>query len=159
MFTKCYKKHSGFTMIELIVIIVLVAVLSAVILPRLSSRSAFDERVFRDEVLNTARYAQQLAMMRGRNYTVRFHLNNSSQNYGIDSRQGSGAYSWLTHANSEPFPITYPNNIVTSPANIIISFDALGNIVGGVSQAITITGDASSSLCIDGSGFAHQGAC
>ncbi|VAW92075.1 hypothetical protein MNBD_GAMMA22-2334 [hydrothermal vent metagenome] len=146
-------------MIELIVIIVLIAILSAVILPRLGTRSTFDERIFRDEVINVARYAQQLAMMRGRNYTVRFHLDNVSQNYGIDIRQGTGAYSWLTHANSEPFPISYPNNIITSPATIVLSFDALGNIVGGVSQAITITGDASSNLCIDASGFAHLGVC
>ncbi len=146
-------------MIELVVIIVLLGVLSAFIIPRLSTKTAFDERAFKDEVLNVARFAQQQAMMRGRNYTIRFHLNDSAKNYGIDSRQGSGAYVWLTHADTSTFPIAFPNGISTSPASIIINFDALGNNVGGISQAITITGAASNIICIDASGFAHEGAC
>lgn len=154
-----YRKISGFTLIELIVIIIIAGILSAYILPRLSQRSTFDERVIKDEFINVARYAQQLAMMRGRNYTVRFHLNNTTKNYGIDTRLGSGAYSWITHANSENFPLAYPTDISTSPASIIINYDALGNIVGGVSQAVTITGSASNTICIDASGFAHEGAC
>ncbi|MFV1982853.1 MAG: Tfp pilus assembly protein FimT/FimU [Thiohalomonadales bacterium] len=153
------KLNAGFTLIELVVIIVIAGILVAYIVPRISSRTTFDERVFKDEIINTARFAQQLAMMRGRNSTIRFHLNNTTKNYGIDSRQGGGAYSWLSHANSEAFPLPFPDGISTLPVNLVIAYDALGNIVGGISQAITITGLASSTICIDASGFAHEGAC
>ncbi len=150
---------SGFTMIELVVIIVLIGVLSAFIVPRLSTKTAFEERAFKDELLNVARFAQQQAMMRGRNYTVRFHLNDTTKNYGIDSRQGSGTYAWLTHADTSAFPIAFPSGITTSPASVIINFDALGNVADGIAQAITITGVASNTICIDASGFAHEGVC
>ncbi len=150
---------SGFTLIELVVLMLIAGILSAYILPRLGQRSTFDERLFKDEIINVARYAQQLAMMRGRNSTVRFHLDNTAKNYGIDGRLGAGSFSWISHPNTEIFPLAFPSSINVAPANIIISYDALGNIVGGAAQLITITGVGNSTICIDASGFAHQGAC
>ena len=154
-----YKKTSGFTLVELIVIIILVGVLSAMILPRLSLRSTFDERVIKDELINVARFAQQLAMMRGRGYTVRYHIDNSQSHYGIQIRQGAGPFNWITHPNTEPFPINFPSGVGTAPNNIVITFDALGNVVGNLSQTITITGAGSVTICIESSGYSREGGC
>ncbi|MFV2060811.1 MAG: prepilin-type N-terminal cleavage/methylation domain-containing protein [Gammaproteobacteria bacterium] len=156
---KTLRHAKGFTLIELVVLMIISGILAAYILPRLGTRSTFDERVFKDEIISVARYAQQLAMMRGRNATIRFHLDNTTKNYGIDGRQGAGAYNWLAHPNSEIFPLAVPSGISVAPSNIIISYDALGNVVNGVSQAITITGAGSNTICIDASGYAHEGAC
>jgi len=156
---KLQTHAKGFTLVELVVIIVLIGVLSAVILPRLSLRSSFDDRVFNDELINIARFAQQLAMMRGRGYTVRYHINNAQSHYGIQIQQGAGAFNWITHPNTESFPINYPSGLTTAPNNIVIVFDALGNVVGNVSQTITITGAGSATICIENSGFARKGGC
>jgi len=151
-----YKKNSGFTLIELIVILVLVGVLAATILPRLSLRSSYDERVFKDELINIARFAQQLAMMRGRGYTVRLQIDNNNNRYGIETRLGAAAYTWFIHPDGSNFPINYPSGISTSPASITISYDALGNVVSGTNQTITITGSGVDLICIEASGLARD---
>jgi len=154
-----HKNSSGFTFIELIVIIVLIGILSATILPRLSTRSSFDDRVFKDELINIARFAQQLAMMRGNGYTVQLQIDNSNNRYGIETRLGAGSYSWFIHPDGTSFPIGYPNGISTSPASVTITYDSLGNVVGSTTQTVTITGAASDNICLESSGFAREGSC
>ncbi|MCE2946774.1 MAG: prepilin-type N-terminal cleavage/methylation domain-containing protein [bacterium] len=61
---------SGFTAVELVVVIVLLAVLSAVAVPRLAGRSAFETRAFADEVASAVRYAQRTAIAMRRTVTV-----------------------------------------------------------------------------------------
>jgi len=156
---RSFKYNSGFTLIELIVILVLVGVLSAYILPRLSLRSTFDDRVFKDELINIAHFAQQLAMMRGRGYTVRLVIDNSNSRYGIETRLGAGSYSWFNHPDGNSFPINYPSGISTSPGSITITYDALGNVVGSTTQTVAISGIASDNICLEASGFARQGSC
>ncbi|MBY0437203.1 MAG: GspH/FimT family protein [Burkholderiales bacterium] len=51
-------------------VIVLLAVLSAVAVPRLAGRSAFESRAFADEVASAVRYAQRTAIAMRRNVTV-----------------------------------------------------------------------------------------
>lgn len=153
-----YRQH-GFTLIELVVILVIAGILTAYILPRLATRSSFDERVFRDEIISTARYAQQLAMMRGRGYTIRFRMLNASRQYGIDQQQGANPAVWLNSADAKNYPLAYPNAISTSPATINVSFNALGSESNNTATTININGVASNIVCIDASGYAHLGAC
>jgi MSHA pilin protein MshC len=60
----------GFTTVELVVVIVLLAVLSAVAVPRLAGRSAFEARAFADEVASAVRYAQRTAIAMRRTVTI-----------------------------------------------------------------------------------------
>ena len=156
-----HRHAAGFTLVELITIIIIGGILAIAVLPRLSLRSSYDQRVFEDELISVARSAQQLAMMRGNGFTVRFTIDNANQRYGIELRQGAGAWVWQSHANTQAFPIAYPNDIVTAPALVQVTYNALGsaviNGVADVSQAITINGNPA--LCIRGTGYSHRGTC
>jgi MSHA pilin protein MshC len=55
----------GFTMVELIVVIVIAGILAIVVGPRFFDRQVFDERLFFEESLSAARYAQKLAVASG----------------------------------------------------------------------------------------------
>ena len=58
-------KTGGFTLVELVLIIVLLGILSVVILPRFNA-SGFTGDLFRDEVASVLRYAQKAATSRRR---------------------------------------------------------------------------------------------
>ncbi|UNG20334.1 Tfp pilus assembly protein FimT/FimU [Stutzerimonas zhaodongensis] len=58
-------KQRGFTIVELIMVIVILGIISAVAIPRFFDRKTFDERFYFEEVLSSIRYAQKLALASG----------------------------------------------------------------------------------------------
>lgn len=59
------NKEHGFTIVELILVIVIIGILAAVVGPRFFTRSNFDERFYFEEALSTVRYAQKLSVASG----------------------------------------------------------------------------------------------
>lgn len=58
-------EQRGFTIVELIMVIVIIGIFAAVVGPRFFSKSSFDERFYFEEVLSSVRYAQKLAVASG----------------------------------------------------------------------------------------------
>jgi MSHA pilin protein MshC len=69
--TASFRRNRGFTLIELIMVIVLVAVLAVFVAPRLNV-SDFYARGFHDETLALLRYAQKTAIAQRRTVCVAF---------------------------------------------------------------------------------------
>lgn len=55
-------RAKGFTMTELVVVIVIFGILAAVVLPRFQGGSGFEERALRDETIAALRYAHKSAI-------------------------------------------------------------------------------------------------
>ncbi len=150
------RAYSGFTLVELIAVIIVLGILAATITPRLTQRGGFDERVFLDELISTARYAQQQAMMRGNNFVVRMIIDNAAGSYGIEVDDGGG-FQWINHANTRAFPINFPGGVATAPGSVAVTYNALGHVTTNSATAVTVNG--AQNFCIQATGYAHRGGC
>jgi MSHA pilin protein MshC len=66
-------RQAGFTMVELIGVMVIMAILSLVAVPRFFDRDTFDARAFHDQALAMLRYAQKTAVAQNKNVFIRLN--------------------------------------------------------------------------------------
>ncbi len=121
--------ENGFTLIELVTVIVLLSVLSVVALPRLGGLSVFEEKAFFDEVTNAVRYAQKRARSTGCNVQVSL----TATSYRL--RQGSSCTSATYNRNvlhpldrtTSYSNLSFPDGLTISPASTLI-FSAISEV-------------------------------
>lgn len=130
------KKYVGFTLVELIVVILLTGILSVSIAPRFFTVSAYEDRKAADELLAALRHSQQMAMTRGGGIQLLL----TATNFTVQTSTGSNLRS---PDGRIPYSKTFPTNVVVTPVPATISYDRLGRpdagytiIVG--SQTITV---------------------
>lgn len=123
------EKQRGFTLVELVTVILILGIISVVALPRFFERVTFDSRAFSDQVKATLRLAQKLAIAQHRNVCVNIAtaapasltIKVSSTTPGtcdmaLPSLSGGGNYQ-----------ITAPGNAALTVSASAITFDALGS--------------------------------
>lgn len=146
----------GYTIVELVTVIVILAIVAAIAGPRFFGTRAFTERGYADEVASSLRYAQKIAVASGCN--VRFAITaagyNATQQAASGNRcnTGSAVYSTTVRrpdgTNLSGTPPADAN--VTSSATMI--FDGKGAIVSGAANltigAYTLVVDANSGFVV-----------
>jgi len=122
------KKQRGFTIVELILVIVIIGILAAVVGPRFFIKSNFDERFYFEEVLSSVRYAQKLAVASG--CLVRVTVNGS----GYSLAYGAGACSsvQIKDPSGKEYPIKPPANVAVQ-SGMDVEFNSLGCIANNSS--------------------------
>jgi MSHA pilin protein MshC len=73
-----FRQQQGFTLIELVTVVVLVSALSIFVAPRMFNTSAFNARGLQDETLALFRYAQKTAIAQRRVVCVAFTIDSAS---------------------------------------------------------------------------------
>lgn len=66
------KQSAGFTMVELVMVIIILGILAAVAMPRMSGLNDFKAQAFYDGVINSLRFAQKTATSHRRLVCVTF---------------------------------------------------------------------------------------
>ncbi len=136
------KIVQGFTLIELITVMVLVGILSLALFSRIGSTGNAAIQSGRDGVIAALFFAQQQAMMRS-NITLVVAAGTISVNEnGTPLRVSNGYY-----------PLTMPTGItLTTP--MTLTYDKLGRIASATT--ITMTGPSvSASIRVEASGYAY----
>jgi MSHA pilin protein MshC len=135
-------RHAGYTIIELVLVMVIIGILGAVAGPRFFDNTAFDERAYLDELASSLRYAQKIAVASG--CQVRADISTGS--YALTQQAPQGGHCNPADA-SFPLPVmlstgqamsgTAPSGVVTSPALTVV-FDALGRTNLASNQTLTV---------------------
>lgn len=152
--TQIFRKTSGFTLVELIVVILIIGILSVSVAPRFFSVTTYEHRQATDEVLSALRYSQQMAMNRGGN--IQFVLN---PNNFVVQRSGGGALR--SPDGLIPYAKTFPAGVtaIPNPNPQTINFNALGqpgDISGLLFASNVSLSIGTSSITIEANtGYAH----
>jgi len=140
------KKSVGFTLLELIVVILLVSILAASAVSRFANKSDFSLKTEQEQLISALFQAQQWAMsgrptqfviLSANSFTVR-DAGNSANHYGVGS-------------------LTYPQDLTSgvtfNPTTLVLTYTGLGATSAAI---ITLSaGGDSVRVRIEDSGYAH----
>ena len=136
--------HRGFTIVELVVVITILATLAAFAAPRFANNQAFQDRGYYEEVTNALRLAQKLAV--GSGCPVRFQLTATSytarQQAASNNRCDTTDSSWTTPImlpDGRLLEGTAPTGSTASPALTLV-FNGLGTTDLGANQTVSVAG-------------------
>lgn len=145
--TAIRRPTAGFTLTELVVVIVIATILSAFAVSRINTRS-FDTEGFANRVAAMVRYAQKLAIGQRRTVVVVTTAGNVRLCY-TDAGCASAVHE---PPGTDPFSYNAPSGVSLSATTI--SFNALGR--PGAAATITVTGDVARTITIEAeTGYVH----
>lgn len=148
-YKQCASKPNGFTLTELVAVIVIVGIVAAVAIPRFFDRNVFDSRSFYDQVISTLRYAQKAAIAQHSYVCVGYATNSISLTYGATAACGSNLAGPTGQA---PYTIAAPSGVTLS-GGAAFSFDALGR--PSAAQSISVSGYSSAIAVEAETGYVH----
>jgi MSHA pilin protein MshC len=157
-----YINDKGFTLIELIMVLVLIGIIAVFVALNLGDVTATKAAAFKDKLRADIRYAQNLAMTRNQRYRVYFNTNPPAPVSGYAVVNDANGDGWGTTGANEyaQDPATggnlsitlgggnYAGITITAPAAGYVEFNSIGTpAVGGglafVAGVATITVNAS----------------
>jgi MSHA pilin protein MshC len=159
------KREIGFTIIELVVVIIVIGVLSVAILPNVNLLQGFNEAGYRDSIKSSLEYSRKSAVGQRRN--VRVTLSNNALTFMIDNDVPDGAAAGtyprgLGLPASSSFCSSGVTNMVCAPNGVSligtnsIVFTPLGKLSGGAVASYVISGKTTFNVTVEGeTGYVH----
>ena len=150
---------SGFTVVELVMVIILVSVLSALGIGMFTRTSAFSPLLATQQLASATLLAQQAALAGNSANTVT--ISRDDKNFGF-SAAGSSFSIRHEGATMSYRPVSETAGSPVTSTNTQITFDRMGRLaapVSGQDIEFKISGDSNFTLCLSSLGAVYQGAC
>ncbi|HEX6708461.1 MAG TPA: prepilin-type N-terminal cleavage/methylation domain-containing protein [Albitalea sp.] len=144
------RPDRGFTLPELVIVMILTGILAVVAIPKMFDKSAFAARATRDYVASSLRYAQKSAIAMRRNVCVSVGTASLAVTHAAaaGSDQACAASTVANPATGAPFAGTSYESGSSVAVAVSVMFDALGRPLSAPSTpvattlAISVTGHA-----------------
>jgi MSHA pilin protein MshC len=124
-------RYGGFTLIELVAVLVIIGIVMAVVAPRFFDNTAFSERGYADELASSLRYARRIAVASGCN--VRFTVNGAGYSAAQPTVRCNTAGAWgvaVQAPDRRPLANATPAGVAVGAA--VIEFRAAGDLMNPV---------------------------
>lgn len=130
-------QQSGFTLIELILVIIILGVLAVYAAPRMFDSADFKARGFHDASLSLLRYAQKTAIAQRRTVCVSFTSNNASLRTASNATVTACDTNLVGPRGDTPGTVTDNPNTAYASLPAEVRFDGLGQPLDNTGTAIT----------------------
>lgn len=127
----------GFTLIELIMVIVILGALAVFAAPRIFSTNDFKARGFHDASLSLLRYAQKTAIAQRRTVCVTFTTNNASLRIASAATATACDTDLVGPRGDTPGTVTNKPSATYASIPVEVRFDGLGQPLDSSGAAIT----------------------
>lgn len=150
---KTISQLRGFTLVELIMVLVVIGVLAAAALPRFWDRQVFDSRGFYDQTLSVLRYAQKSAIAERRTVCVAFTSTTVTLTIAAAAGSSVCGSNLASPDGASPFIVTAKTGVsfVAVPTNF--QFNPLGQATIG--QTILVANASGNIVIEQDTGYVH----
>lgn len=140
------KSSQGFTLLELIIVLIIAAILGAVIAPKFSDTKDFEARGFYDETFSLLRYAQKSAIAQRRTVCIAFTSNSATLTIASAAYSSACDTGLAGPDGTIPYTATAKGGVNYASVPAGFNFNPLGRPsmttqtwqVAGMTQTITV---------------------
>ena len=170
--TATLRPQQGFTLIELISVIVILGILATTSIGLFSRKESFEARVVANQLIASLHLGQQLALSRENQpagVPVSVVINQSTDDWSLGvwdldpSAAGNAAFDTASVERSDTTLRVSTTDFTTDCASLsasnafTISYDSDGNLSGVARARLCVVGDQTIQICITSLGYAYEG--
>lgn len=145
------SRMSGFTLVELVVVVILIGALSAIVIGLSTNRSAFSPLLATQQLASATLLAQQAAL--AGNPANALTIEQTTDNFRFTVGPAT--------ANPRVFEIARAGTSLSVPGTLplTLNFNADGAPSTGANLNLTFSGDSTFQTCLSSRGAVYAGAC